>query len=278
VLPGDADRAKQETARLEAAVAAVDERIRALTAAASAQRGRVAFAQHEADKFPASGDDERAAQTAYEQAIQHERQINQQMAQGGAGLQELEEAQVTVRVAADNLTNARHRGEAEHTLEAAQAEQARLDGELTIASNERARAADALQASRAVQEQTEAAVETAADRAEAAIIAAPAGGIVSAVGVVAGDRVAAGATVVEIAAMDRLVAELQVPAAVVNTLTRGQAARLHVDGNGAYDARVSSIAPLPTPDGMHVVELEVPNPGGVLIAGHAARVEFAGQP
>ena len=267
----EADLARNHVSDLERAVKALDASIATLTAEDSTET------QVESAPKGLNGAIERA-QTVYNEAVAREQRAAALQAHGVFARQELEEAQVAVRAAADDLALLRRESEAAAKLASAQALQSRTQIGLAVAEQQRQRqerAGELVQTRLRLRE-----AETALARTQAQYgdftLRAPGNGLVAELGTRPGDRPAAGAPLVKLATVDPMIVDVEVPPTVVNKIARGDrvVVRMSESGQG-FSGRVRTIAPLPGTGGAHPVEVEFANPAAALLAGRAADVQFS---
>jgi multidrug efflux pump subunit AcrA (membrane-fusion protein) len=192
--------------------------------------------------------------------------------------QELEEAQIAVRVAADDLAAARRASEAAAVLAAAQSLQAQTQAEQAIADERRQRDAYARELTevRGRQLDAERALASAIARVGDRAVRATGDARVAEVAVKPGDRVVAGAPLLKLAVVNPMVVDVRVPPSIVNGIARGDAAIVRVgSASTAYAGRIKTIAPLPDEGGSHTVEVEFDNPAAALLAGQTAHVRLS---
>jgi multidrug efflux pump subunit AcrA (membrane-fusion protein) len=272
----DLVRATQHTIQLEQSVGGLDRSIRSLTVAFADQRAQLTIAERNAGKVPNRewNTSPQRAQSAYDQAVEHERRAAESVARG-AGLQQLEEAQIAVRMAAEDLSIAKRAASARAEVDARQVELERIQAELALAEQHRAGAAGDLAQARVQQAQLESALEAAADRLDNLTVNAPAGGVAAEVVAKPGDRVQAGSPLLKLATIDPMVVDVAVPPDIVTALRRRQETRVRLSGVAdEYEGHVLTISPLAGDNGTHAVEVELSNPSGALLAGRTARVRF----
>lgn len=218
------------------------------------------------------------AQAAYNAAVAREQRATALQAHGVFAREELEQAQVAVRAASDNLRLLRRESEAAAKLATAQALQSRTQAGLALAEQQRQRQERAGELVQTRLRQGEA--ETALARTKAQYgditLRAPGQGLVAELGIRAGDRSVAGVPIVKLAIVDVMIVDVEVPSTVVNTVTRGQPVAVRVPESGQeYSGRIRTIAPLPAKSGGHPIEVEFANPSSTLLAGRAADVLFS---
>jgi len=275
----EVERAKAQSAQLERTVALLDRSLNALTIQATEANGKLAVAQRAAELVPNRQlkDSPERAQAAYDQAVLRERRLAALANGGVVARQELEDAQIAVRVAADDLAVARRAAEAASALAAAQALQAQTQADLQIAEQRRQRQDRAGELAQAQLGQTEAQqkLAIALERLEDLAVRAPGDALVAEVLVKPGDRRLAGAPLVKLATVNPMIVDVDVPPSIVNGLARGDAATVRVGGSTVeYAGRIKTIAPLPGDGGAHSVEIEFDNPAAALLSGQNARVRL----
>jgi multidrug resistance efflux pump len=279
----EVERARSQVAQLERTVQLLDRSINALLLPAAEANARLAMAQRAAESVPnrQAKDSPERAQAAYDQAVARERRVAALADHGVMARQELEDAQIAVRVAADDLAVARRAAEAAAALSSAQALQAQTQADLTIAEQQRQRQerAGELAQARLHQTETETALDLAVKRLGDLTVRATGDALVSEVAVRSGDRPLAGATLVKLATVNPMIVDVDVPPAIVNGLARGDIAVVRVGASTReYNGRIKTIAPLPSDGGAHTLEIEFDNPTAALLAGQTAHVRLAPRP
>jgi multidrug resistance efflux pump len=278
-LAFDVQKAKTQTAQLERTVELLDRSINALAIPAAEATAKLAVAQRNAEQVPnrQAKDSPERAQAAYDQAVARERRLVALANGGVVARQELEDAQIAVRVAADDLAVARRAADASAALSAAQALQAQTQADLQVADQQRQRQDRIGELTQARLRQTEAERELARALKRLGDLAVRASGdaLVAEVPVKAGDRLLAGAVLVKLATVNPMIVDVDVPPSIVNGLVRGDAASVRVGRSTTeYAGRIKTIAPLPGDAGAHTIEVEFDNPSAALLAGQTARVRF----
>jgi multidrug resistance efflux pump len=193
-------------------------------------------------------------------------------------MQALEQAQIAVRAAADDLTAARHGAAAAVTLASAQASQAQTQARLALTDQQRQyqerlrELADA----RLKLAEAENVLATAITGFGDLAIRATVGGLVTGFMVKPGDQAPAGAAVAKVAMVATMVVDLEVPESVSGPLRRGDGAIVHlVDSGREYPAVLRTIAPLPDEGGNYRVEVAFENFSEERVSGRAAVVRVA---
>src|SRR5439155_26140965 len=166
------------------------------------------------------------AQAAYEQAVAHEARLAELAKQGAISRQDLEDARIATRVAADDLENAKRAADAAARLQSLQTLQARAQADLAVADQRRQRAErnGELEQARLRERQALSALHAASTRLTDLTVRAPGNSVVADVAVKPGDRVLAGAPLVKVATINPMVVDVDVPPSVVNVLHRGDEA------------------------------------------------------
>jgi multidrug resistance efflux pump len=275
----DVEKAKTQTAQLERTVALLDRSINALAIPAAEANARLAVAQRNAETVPnrQAKDSPERAQAAYDEAVARERRVTALAASGVAARQDLEDAQIAVRVAADDLAAARRAADAAAALAAAQSLQSQTQADLQIAEQQRQRQerSGELTQARLRQADAERALALAIKRLGDLAVRSTGDTLVAEVLVKAGDRLLAGAPLVKLATVNSMIVDVDVPPSLVNGLARGDAASVRVGASPKeYAGRIKTIAPLPGDAGAHLVEIEFDNPTAALLAGQTAHVRL----
>jgi membrane fusion protein (multidrug efflux system) len=277
-LAFDAARVKDQTRQLERKVELLDQAVRTVTVELAEISAQLTIAQRTADAIPnhQEKDSVQRAQTAYDQAIAHERQTALVASVGGSERQDLEDAQIAVRRAAEELAIAKRAAAAEATLARLQLDQARAQAELAIAQENRTRAdrTGELAQARVRQAQADRALDGASARLNDLTARAAAEGLVAEVGIRPGDHVLAGVPLIKLATIDPMVVSVDVPAAVVKALKRGDRAAVSLDRaqSEAYAGRILTVSAIAGSGGAHTITVEFPNRARLPLTGRTARV------
>ena len=282
-LKFEVERARTSVQQLERTIQLLDRSINALLVPAAEANARLAIAQRAAESVPNRQikDSPERAQAAYDQAVQRERRVAALADHGVLARQELEDAQIAVRVAADDLAVARRAADAAAALSSAQALQAQTQADLTIADQQRQRQerVGELSQARLHQAETEAALDAAVKRLGDLMVRAGGDALVAEITVKPGDRILAGAPLLKLATVNPMIVDVDVPPSIVNTLARGDAAIVRVGAAAKeYTGRIRTIAPLPSDGGAHTLEIEFDNPAAALLAGQTAHVRLSPRP
>lgn len=278
----DAQRANSQAEQLARTVELLDRSLNALLVPAAEANARLAVAQRHAESVPnrQAKDSPERAQAAYDQAVAHERRVTALAASGVVARQEVEDAQIAVRVAADDLAVARRAAEASAALASAQVLAAQTQADLTIADQQRQRQerAGELTQARLRQQEAEHGLALAIERLGDLTVRATGDALVAEILVKPGDRLLAGVPLVKLATVNPMIVDVDVPPSIVNGLKRADAAVVRVGGSTKeYAGRIRTIAPLPGDAGAHTLEVEFDNPTAALLAGQTARVRLAPQ-
>lgn len=253
----------QATVELQAAESNL-EKFRAQLAEANA---RVAVSQREEQQIPTRQwrDSPERATAAYELALNNYKRAKALYDAGVTPNQELEERATELRIAKDDLENAKKLAGAASQLERDQTVQANLQAMVTRQE---------------LQEQLRQAqlkYQQAKELADHKVVRATQAGVVSEIPVHAGDHVYAGTVLVRLAELDHMIAEVPVAARMIAELKVGEVARVELPSSPprVVQGKIRVINPLPSPNMTHTVEVEFDNPTLTLLAGQAAEVRFS---
>jgi hemolysin D len=179
--------------------------------------------------------------------------------------QDLDARGTELRIAKDDLDNAKKLAEASSTLAHDQSEQAKVQAQVVHEE-----LAEQLR-------QAQLKYQRAKQQAGAKVVCATQDGVVSEIPVHLGDHVFAGANLVRVAELDHMVAEVPVAARMISELHVGQAAQITLPTAPPREVagKIRLINPLPSPNMTHLVEVEFDNPTLLLLAGQSAEVRFS---
>ena len=274
------ERARQNVAGREQAVAWLEHASQRLVTETTQASAQLALAERETQQVPMrqARDSPERAQLAYEKALLKARRAEQLAASGLMSKQDVEDARFEVRMASDDLENAKRAAEAANRVHAAEETQARARRDLSFADQRRqlaAQQAELRQARLGLQEVT-LRYETARLAAAEEFVRAPRAGAIIELPIHAGDRLPSGALLAKIAPLDPIAVDVDVPPLVVNLLETGGPARVDVPAVRLFDgeARIRSIAPLPGDAGKYSVQLTLANPTRARLAGQTANVKL----
>jgi multidrug resistance efflux pump len=178
--------------------------------------------------------------------------------------QELDARTTELRIAEDDLSNAKELASAAAKVDITQAEDSML------------RVSVGRQELRERLRQAELNYKRARQRMDDAIVRATRDGVVAEIPVGIGDRVSVGTILVRLAELDHMIAEVPVAAEMVSQLHVGQPTLIKLPSQPPLqvEGRIHVISPLPSANMTHVVEVEVENPSLLLLAGQPAQVVF----
>jgi multidrug resistance efflux pump len=179
--------------------------------------------------------------------------------------QDLDARGTELRIAKDDLDNAKKLAEASSKLEQDQSEQAKVQTQVVHEE-----LAEQLR-------QAQLKYQRAKHQAEAKVVRATQDGVVSEIPVHLGDHVFLGANLIRVAELDHMVAEVPVAARMISELHVGQLAQISLPTAPPREVagKIRLINPLPSPNMTHLVEVEFDNPTLLLLAGQSAEVRFS---
>ena len=253
---------KQASVELAAAEAKLDKfRVQLVDAEA-----RVAISQRQEQLVPTRQwrDSPERAAAAYDQALLNYSRAKKLFEAGLIAQQELDARGTELRMARDDLENAKELAAVSAKLTHDQADQANLQAKVTR---------EELQAQL---RQAEVNYERAKQQADAAVVRATTAGVVSEIPIRLGDRVPGGALLARLAKLDRMIVEVPVAGQMVSELRVGQSAQVRLPAlpSREVEGRIRAINPLPSQNMTHIVEVEFDNPTLLLVAGQPAEVRF----
>jgi multidrug resistance efflux pump len=226
----------------------------------------VAISQRQAQLVPTRQwrDSPERATAAYDLALLNFSRAKKLFDAGLIAQQELDTRGTELRMARDDLENAKELAAVSAKLAHNQADQANLQEKVTR---------EELQAQL---RQAEVNYERAKQQADATIVCATTAGVVSEIPIRLGDRVPAGAVLALLAKLDRMLAEVPVAAQMISELIVGQSAQVRLPSLPSHqvEGRIRAINPLPSQNMTHLVEVEFDNPTLLLVAGQPAEVRF----
>lgn len=220
---------------------------------------------------------ERAA-AARDQALLNLQRIERMSEAGLVARQQLEEAQLTYRLAVDDFGIAARAATVADTLRHAQQTDLGLRRNVSRSAAQQQLLSEQVLARQAdlVLTQVQARFDEAVSRLADPFIKAPRAGVVSEIAAHPGDRLIAGALVARLATIDPVQIDVDVSPLMANTLTIGAEARVDIPALSLENATatVRAIAPVPADNGKYIVQLSLPNPGRARLAGLAAEVRW----
>lgn len=204
------------------------------------------------------------AQAIYDQALVDHQRTEQLYKEGIVAKQVLDNAALQLKIAQDDLENARKGASANRKLQDVERRRADLLSQIGKQEQE--------QQLREAKLALRAALEHLANN----VVRATSGGTLAEVPVEVGDQLIVGTPLVTIARIDRITVNVPVAASLVGSLRKFQQARItlptmppqHVLG------AVRTISPMPSGNMTHNVEVEFDNPTGKLLVGQPAEVRF----
>ena len=200
-LRGDSDDARNETVQLQRTIEGLDRAIAAAAESHAHAAAELANAERLIESVPNRVKNSlESAQGAYDEAVARERRAAGLAAHGVFARQELEQAQIAVRAAADSLETARRAADAEATLATMHSLQARTLEDVALADAQRQREqrlAELIQAE-GRQRAADIALRKAIARVGDLTVRAPRDGVVAEVLVRTGDQVRAGLPLVSL--------------------------------------------------------------------------------
>jgi HlyD family secretion protein len=227
---------------------------------------RLAVAQREQQQVPTRQwrDSPERAQAVYDQALTSYKRAQELYDAGIIAQQELDARSTELRIARDDLENAKRLAGASANLERDQSEQANLEAKVT-----RQELQEQLH-------QAELKYEEAKQHLNATMVRATQAGVVAEIPVRLGDRVPAGTTLTRLAQLDRMIAEVPVAAQMVSQLHVGQSVAVVLPSNPPRETvgKIHVINPLPSPNMTHTVEVQFENPTLLLLVGQPAQIRF----
>ncbi len=227
---------------------------------------RVAVAQRQAAAVPGRQyrDSPKRAQAAFDQAQVNYSRAKKLFDAGVIAQQELDARATDLRMAQDDLDNARKLAGVSAKLEEDQSEQANLEAKVTRQ--------DLLEKLR----QADLNYQEAKQRMDESVILATQDGVVAEIPVKLGDRVPGGTVMAKLAELRRMVADVPVAASMIASLQVGEPVSIKLPSTPPTDVKgtIRTINPLPSPNMTHNVEVEFENPTLLLLAGQPAEARF----
>ena len=227
---------------------------------------RVSIAQRKAAQIPVRQlrDSPQRAQAAFDQATVNYNRTKQLFGLGVIAQQELDARATDLRIAQDDLENAKKLASVSATLEDDQSEQAGLEASVSRQ--------DLIEQLR----QADLKYQQAKQRVSEAVVTATQNGVVSEIPVKIGDRVPTGTVVTQLAELSRMVADVPVAATMISKLEVGETVSIKLPSTPPTEVqgKIHTINPLPSPNMTHNVEVQFENPTMLLLAGQPAEVRF----
>ena len=227
---------------------------------------RLAVAQRQADQVPTRqrGDSPKRAQANYDQALVNYNRAKKLFDSGIIAQQELDAKATELRIAQDDLDQAKRFAGANAKLEQDQTEQAGLEAQATRQ--------DLLEQLR----QADLKYQMAQQRSDETIIRATQAGVVAEIPVKLGDSIPGGTVLAKVAELRKMIADVPVAATMISQLKSGEPVMVKLPSNPPTQVQgtIRTINPLPSPNMTHSVEVEFDNPTLMLLAGQPAEVRF----
>ena len=227
---------------------------------------RLAVAQRQVDASPMRqrGDSPKRAQANYDQALLNYNRTKKLFDSGIIAQQELDAKATELRIAQDDLENAKHLAGASANLERDQNEQASLEAQATRQ--------DLLEQLR----QADLKYQMAQQRTDETIVRATQAGVIAEIPVKIGDSIPGGTVLAKVAELKRMIADVPVAATMISQLKSGEPVMVKLPSNppSQVQGTIRTINPLPSPNMTHSVEVEFDNPTLLLLAGQPAEVRF----
>lgn len=274
----DVEDAATQVRILELTLGDAGDRVTVLSDTFAEQTGAVDIAAREAAAVPTpqSRLSTARAEAASELAALKLTRMQALFAEGVVSRQDVDDARVAARIAADDLASARQAEAAMTTLAQAETKRAAARRALSAAQQRHDRLAQVAELARARVRHERALVTLRAleSRIAGTHIVAPAAGTVADVRVGKGDVVPAGALLARLADLTQLTVDLQVPSEEVARLKIGGRATIALADHAQRDGTIHAIEPLPGPAGTHHVVARFMNPSGRMLVGQTATVTF----
>ena len=227
---------------------------------------RVAMSQRQEQQVPTRQwrDSPERAQAAYDEAVANHNRAKELFQAGLIPKQEMDLRDTELRIAQDDLSNAKTLASASERARKDQSEQADLQAKASHQELE-----EQLR-------ELELRYEEAKQRVDAAEVRATETGVVAEVPVRLGDRVPEGSLLARLAQLNQMVAEVPVAANMISQLQVGQLATIELPSSPPQqvDGAIRMISPLPSANMTHLIEVEFKNPTRLLLAGQPTEVRF----
>jgi multidrug resistance efflux pump len=253
-----------EQAKIE--LAAARQNVAQLRGQLAEVNARVAVTQGRQQQVPTRQwhDSPERAQAAYDEALIEYNRVLQLYDAGVIAKQQLDASTMSLRMAKDDLDNAKNIASASESLQQDQSEQAKLQAQVTR---------EELQLQL---RQADLKYQQAQRRVDGTVVRATQDGVVAEIPVRLGERLSEGTLLVQLTQLNPLVADVQVAAAMVDILHVGQGAFVQLPSipPRKVQGTVRVINPLPAANMTHTVEVEFKNPSLQLLAGQPAEVMF----
>jgi multidrug resistance efflux pump len=227
---------------------------------------RVAISQRQEQQIPTRQfrDSPERAQASYDEAVVNNTRAKQLYEAGLISQQEMDLRATALRIAQDDLTNAKTLATAAATVKHDQSEQADLQAR--VSREELRNQLDELGLKR----------EEAERRVDATEVRATEAGVIAEISTGLGDRVPGGTVLVRMAQLNRMVAAVPVAATMISQLHVGELAMVQVPSTPPQqvEGKIRTISPLPSANMTHLIEIEFENETRLLLAGQPTEVRF----
>jgi multidrug resistance efflux pump len=227
---------------------------------------RVAISQRQEQQVPTRQwrDSPERAQASYDEAAVNDTRAEELYKAGLISKQELDLRATELRIAQDDLTNAKTLAKAAAKVKTDQSEQADLQARVSR---------EELQGQL---NELDLKYEEARQRVDATEVRATETGVVAEVLVGLGDRVPGGSILVRLAQLNHMIAGVPVAANMISQLQVGQLAMIQLPSSPPQqvEGKIRVISPLPSANMTHLIEVEFENPTRLLLAGQPTEVRF----
>jgi multidrug efflux pump subunit AcrA (membrane-fusion protein) len=276
----DHQSASAEAAHWQRSIATLDQSMREVSTHFAESLGAVAIAQRQAEHVPGRQfrDSPERAQAAFDQESSRLERLRKLHGMLLVSDEQLEEQVTAVRIAKNDLDNARQWHAASLELQRAQQDQAQQQVARSRADFQQLRADYVARLAQAQGRADQARQRVAA--AELAlgdsIVRAATAGVVVDIPIDVGSRPPSGAPLVTIARLNDLLVEVPVSSKLVNVLQVGAEATVTIPTMPPQQVhgRIGSINPIPAANMTHAIEVEFANTSGQLLTGQRAQVVF----
>jgi multidrug resistance efflux pump len=227
---------------------------------------RVAVSQRQEQQIPTRQwrDSPERAQAAYDEAVANHTRAKELFQAGLIPEQEMDLRDTELRIAQDDLSNAKNLASASERARKDQSEQADLQAKASRQELE-----EQLRELELRYQETK-------QRVDAAEVRATETGVVAEIPVRLGDRVPEGSLLARLAQLNQMVAEVPVAANMISQLQVGQLATIQLPSSPPQqvEGAIRMISPLPSANMTHLIEVEFKNPTRLLLAGQPTEVRF----
>ena len=253
---------KQASIELQAA----EENFQKSRARLADANARLAVAEGQQQQVPTRQwrDSPERAQAAYDEALTQYNRARELYDAGVVAKQELDARTTDLRVARDDLENAKKLADASEKLQQEQSQQADLQAKVV-----RQQLQEELQEATLKYQQ-------ARQHLDGTIVRSTQPGVLAEIPVHIGDRLPEGAVLAELTQLNPMVADVPVAATMIASLHVGQSAEVQLPTvpPRQVEGKIRSINPLPAANMTHSVEVEFENPTLILLTGQPAQVRF----